>query len=81
MWRYNVSEHGDRDAVAVCCFVSDRMVFRIDVDAGFDPSFSPDKEDTICAEQSLPFRLFVRPLQELLSLLHLLLPKAQVLLD
>ena len=54
MWRYNVSEHGrSSDAVAVCCFVSDRMVFRIDVDAGFDPSFSPDKEDTICAEQSL----------------------------
>ena len=26
----------------------------------------------------LPFRLFVRPLQELLPLLHLLLPKAQV---
>ena len=53
VWRYNVSEHGrSGDAVAVCCFVSDRMVFRIDVDAGFDPSFSPDKEDTICAEQS-----------------------------
>ena len=28
------------------------MVFGIDVDAGFDPSFPPDKEDTICAEQS-----------------------------
>ena len=53
VWRYNVSEHGrSGDAVAVCCFVSDRMVFRIDVDTGFDPPFSPDKEDTICAEQS-----------------------------
>ena len=28
VWRYNVSEHGrSSDAVAVCCFVSDRMVF------------------------------------------------------
>lgn len=27
MWRYNVSEHGrSSDAVAVCCFVSGRMV-------------------------------------------------------
>ena len=40
-------------AGAVCCSVSDRMVFRIHVDAGSDSSFSPDKEDTICTEQSI----------------------------
>ena len=53
VWWSNVSEHSrSGDAVAVCCFVSDWMVFGINVDAGFDPSFSPDKEDTICTEQS-----------------------------
>ena len=53
MWRSNISEHcRSGDAVTVCFLVSDRMVFGIDVDAGVDPSFSPDKEDTICAKQS-----------------------------
>ena len=53
MWWSNVSEYcRSSDTIAVCCFVSDRMVFGIDVDAGFDPSFPPDAEDTICAEQS-----------------------------
>ena len=53
VWWSNVSEYSrSSDAVAVCCFISDRMVFRIDVDAGIDPSFPSDKEDTICTEQS-----------------------------
>ena len=40
---------------AVYCFISDRMVFRIDVDAGIDPSFPSDKGSTICTNSpSIP---------------------------
>ena len=53
VWCNLFKAYRSSDAVAVCCFISDRMVFRIDVDAGIDPSFPSDKEDTICTEQSL----------------------------